>query len=159
MYTDADYTSISAQEKRHVLLLLIPCALFLGLTGWAVAVRNETLTAAASILLGATLIAGWDLFVKPLHSYRKFVDAMLNGKRHTIQGAFLRFDEDISVVDNIRFHALHVTCVDDAGKPYERLFYFDAEKPLPEFREGQMLEICFHDKQVVSVKPYEGETV
>lgn len=151
MYTEDDLTAVSRQEKKRWLLMLLPVLPLLALVAFAAVQRIEPLAVGASIALGAVLIGGWGLLIRPIHVYRKYLDAMLHGPNHLVSGEFIAFDPDESLVDDVRCRSLRVTCVDDEDKPYERLFYFDAEKPLPALQPGQRVEIRYHDRQVVSI--------
>lgn len=153
MYTESDLDALRRQISRRWITLLLPAAVFFALSLFFAIQRNEPLTVAFSLLCGALLIAGWGLAVKPVSAYARHVDAMLHGISHTIEADYLSLDADESMVDGNRFRAIRVTCVDDEDKPYERLFYWDAEKPLPAFEAGQRLSIRYHDKAVISAEP------
>ena len=151
MYTSADSDAIRAQLRRRTLALLIPSAALLAAVVWFAAQRSEPLTVAFSIALGCLLLAGWGLAVRPVRVYAKYVDTMLNGRSHTVSGSFLSLDPDESEVEGVRCRAVRVLCVDDQQKPYERLFYADAQKPFPELRRDTPVTITYHDRQIVAI--------
>ena len=64
---------------------------------------------------------------------------------------FIRLSENIDVVDGVHYRQLLCADTDTKGRPYERLFYFDAEKAFPEASEGDMLHIVHHDLTVANV--------
>ena len=151
MYTESDLQSVLAQRKRRWAILLIPVAVLAAVLIGSLIVRIEWLTTAMTIIGGALLIAGHDLFIKPLSDYATHVDNMLHGRRREIDLPFASCSEDVSLVDGVRYHALTATDLDEKGKPYERLFYYDAEKPFPSFAPGEMLHIVFHDKEIADI--------
>ncbi len=148
MYEEKDLQEIQAQRKRRWILLLIPVGILAVLAVIAFIRRVEWLAMAATLAGGALLIAGYDLAIKPLSAYAVHVNNMLHGRRREIELPFANFSEDLSLVDGVRYHALTCTDYDEKGKPYERLFYYDAEKPAPDFRPGEVLHIVFHDKEI-----------
>ena len=151
MYTENDLQSVLAQRKRRWTILLIPVAILAAVLVGSLILRVEWMTTAATIVGGVLLIAGHDLFIKPLTDYATHVDNMLHGRRREIDLPFAGISEDISLVDGVRYYAMTASDYDEKGKPYERLFYFDAEKPFPGFSKGDMLHIVFHDKEIASV--------
>ena len=153
MYKEEELDQITLQEKRRWLALVIPAVPLLALVIWGAAARIEPLAVGASFAFGVLLIAGWGLFIRPVHVYRRYVDAMLNGRNHLVTGAFIGFDPDESMVDDVLCRGLRLTCMDDKDKPYERLFYLDAEKPQPDLRAGQRITVRFHDRQIVDIQP------
>ena len=151
MYSEKDLQEIRSQRKRRWIVLLIPVAALAAVLVASLVVRMEWLTTLSTILAGVLLIAGYDLTIKPLSAYAVHVDNMLNGRRREIDLPFASISEDISLVDGVRYRAMTATDYDEKGKPYERLFYFDAEKEFPGFAVGEMLHIVFHDKEIASV--------
>ena len=151
MYTENDLQAVLAQRKKRWMILLIPIAALTAVLIYSLIVRLEWLTTGATIIGGVLLIAGYDLCIKPLSDYATHVDNMLHGRRKEIELPFAALSGDISVVDGVRYYAMTATDVDEKGKPYDRLFYFDAEKPFPGFTRGEMLHIVFHDKEIASV--------
>lgn len=151
MYTESDLQAVLAQRKRRWTILLVPLAVLLIVLIYSLIPRIQWLTIAATIVGGVLLIAGYDLFIKPLSCYATHVDNMLHGRKREIELPFASLSSDISLVDGVRYYAMTASDFDEKGKPYERLFYFDAEKPLPSFEVGEMLHIVFHDKEIAEV--------
>ena len=151
MYTESDLQLVLAQRKRRWTILMIPIAALAAVLICSLILRVEWLTTATTIVGGVLLIAGHDLCIKPLTDYAAHVDNMLHGRRREIELPFASISQDISLVDGVRYYAMTASDFDEKGKPYERLFYFDAEKPFPGFEKGDMLHIVFHDKEIASV--------
>lgn len=151
MYTENDLQTILAQRTRRWIALLIPVAVLAVALIVSLIFRAQKLTTGATIGAGVLLIAGHDLLIKPLSAYATHVDNMLHGRRREVELPFASLSGDISLVDGVRYYALTVSDRDEKGKPCDRLFYYDAEKPLPDFREGDMLHIVYHNKEIASV--------
>lgn len=151
IYTEADYTTIVNQQRKRWLILGVPCAMLAAALVVSLVIRLEWLTSASTILLGVLLIAGYDLFIKPLHCYERHLKNCMHGRTRECDLPFIRLSENIDVVDGVRFHQLLCADLDAKGRPYERLFYFDAEKAFPEANEGDMLHIVHHDLAVANI--------
>lgn len=151
MYEEKDLQEVRKQRGRRWLAVAIPAALLAAVMVVSLVIRVEWLTSAATIAAGVVLIAGYDLFIRPLSCYATHVDNMLHGRTREIELPFAGISEDISVVDGVRYHALTCADLDAKGKPCDRLFYFDAEKPLPDFKEGEMIRIVYHDKEIAAI--------
>lgn len=153
IYSEADYSAIKKQQQKRWLILSIPCAILAVVLIISLFVRMEWLTSASTILIGVLLIAGYDLFIKPLHCYAVHLKNCLHGRTRECELPFIRLSENIDVVDGVRYRQLLCADTDAKGRPYERLFYFDAEKVFPEANEGDMLHIVHHDLTVANIYP------
>ena len=151
IYTEADYTAIVAQQRKRWLILGTPCALLSVALIVSLCIRLEWLSAVSTILIGILLIAGYDLFIKPLHCYERHLKNCLFGRTRECDLPFIRLSENIDVVDGVQYHQLLCADLDAKGRPYERLFYFDAQKTFPDAKEGDILHIHHHDLTVANV--------
>lgn len=151
IYSEADYTAIVRQQRKRWLILGIPCALLTAVLIVSLFLRVEWLTSTSTILIGALLIAGYDLAIKPLHRYEIFLKNCLHGRTQVCELPFIRLSENIDMVDGVRCRQLFCTDMDAKNRPYERLFYFDAEKEFPAVNEGDMLRIVHHDLCVADI--------
>lgn len=153
IYTEADLDAIRRQKNRRWLLLLLPCAALLGLLIYSLVIRVEWLTSACTIVMGAVLIAGYDFAIKPLRCYQTHLKNCLHGRTRECELPFVSLTDNVDVVDGVRCRQMLCEDVDGKGRPYERLFYFDAEKEFPAAKPGQMLHIVHHDLCVANVYP------
>lgn len=151
MYTENDLTAIRAQQKKRWLTLLIPELVLIAALVYSLIVRSEILTDVLTLLAGTVLIAGYDLFIKPLHRYEIHLNNVLHGIVHDLDAEFGGISEDLSEVDGVVYRTLTVVCYDEKNKPYDRTFYYDNEKPVPTFTPGQMLHLVYHDHELASV--------
>ena len=151
IYTEADYSAIVKQQRKRWMILTIPCVILAAALVVSLVIRLEWLTAASTIFIGVLLIAGYDLFIKPLHCYERHLKNCLRGRTRECDLPFIRLSENIDVVEGVRYHQLLCADFDAKGRPYERLFYFDAEKAFPQANEGDMLHIVHHDLVVANL--------
>ena len=153
IYTEADYTAITAQFKKRWLLLGIPCAVLLAVLIYSLCVRLEWLTVTTTIIAGVLLIAGYDFAIKPIVCYKRHLNHCLHGRTAECELPFIRLGENIDVVDGVRYRQLLCADVDGKNRPYERLFYFDADKDFPNVKEGDLLHIAHYELSVANVYP------
>ena len=147
----SELTAIRAQKNKRWLALGIPCALLAAALVYSLVIRLEWLTSAATIVIGAILIGGYDFFVKPLVCYEKHLKNCLQGRTRACDLPFISLSENVDVVDGGRGRQLLCEDFDAKGRPYERLFYFDAEKQLPDIQPGQTVRIVHHDLMVADI--------
>ena len=162
MYTEQDLTDIREQQKRRWIALTVPCVVMAIAAIAVLIIRGQRIlddTTAQiivdvlSVLIAFLLIGGYGLMIKPLHCYEKHLNGLLHGITHEIDDCtFARLDQDISLVDGVRYYALTVTRLDEKQKPYEQLFYFDAEKDRPSYAEGTRLRIVYHDRAIGAIQ-------
>ena len=151
IYSMNDLTAIRIQKKQRWLALGVPCAVLAAVLVFSLTIRLEWLTSVSTILIGVILIAGYDFFVKPLTCYEKHLVNCLQGRTRECDLPFISLSENIDLVDGVNCRQLLCTDEDAKGRPYERLFYFDAEKIFPEASEGDMLHIVHHDLMVANI--------
>lgn len=151
IYSTADESALNAQLKKRWTILLIPCAILAAVLVYSLTIRLEWLSDGATIAIGALLIAGYDLFIKPLNCYRRHLRNVLRGRVREAELPFVALSEDIYLVDGVSYRALTCLDYDGKGRPYDRLFYFDVLKPFPDFKEGELLRIVHHDLVVADL--------
>lgn len=153
IYIEADFLAITRQQRKRWLLIAIPCLILLIPLVAGLLIRVEWMTSVSTILIGVILIAGYDLAIKPLHCYEQHLNNCLYGRTRECELPFLRLSENIDLVDGVRYRQLLCSDTDGKGRPYERLFYFDALAEFPQVNEGDMLHIVHHDLAVADVYP------
>lgn len=151
MYTENEFQSICSQQRKRWYVLGAVCLVILCGIIYAFTIRNEALTAGLTLLMGALMIFFYDLTIKPLHCYACFVNNVLHGRRRELDCTFRSADADISVVDGVKYYALSLEQTDDDSDPFERMLYWDAQKPLPQLTGGETLHILYHDRMVADL--------
>ena len=137
LFSAQDQAAIRAQLKKRLILVLIQ--------------RNEVATDVLTIVSLSVLIFCYDLFLKPLRCYQRHLDNVISGRRRAVDLPFLAISDDISLVDGVPYRAMTCTDLDAKGRPYDRLFYFDAEKPFPAIAAGETVRVVHHELDVSDV--------
>lgn len=146
MYTEQDYADICAQKKKRLILCAIPMAILFAVLVYSLVIRLEILTVATTILLGCIWIFVYGLFIKPVSAYCKHMDLVMHGRVRTLTAAFKEMDDTPALRDGVQYYAMlmNVGRMDDEED--DRLFYYDANLPRPDWKQGEMLTITYHDK-------------
>ena len=151
MYTEQDFHAILSQKKKRWLLIAAVCLPLAALLVYSLIVRNEALTSGTTIVMGVALIFAYDVWIKPVSAYAAYLHGALYGRSHELDCTYLSTDADLSVVENVKYYSMNVQQLDDDGKPFERLLYWDALKPLPDLHQGDHLQITYHDRMVIGL--------
>ena len=148
VYTEQDYTDICAQIKQRKLLLAIPAAVLLAAVIVSFVFRIRWLTMALSVLLGAGLIFCYGMLISPVTAYRRHLNDALHGRTRATTGAFKEM-EDVPVMrDGVKYYPLMLNVGNMDDPEDDRLFYYDANLPLPDWKPGDMLTVTAHDKSL-----------
>ncbi len=150
MYSSQNVTDITSQLRKRTFLLAIPLVLLLAGVVASILHRVQWLTILLFILCCFVLIFCWGLFLSPLHQYRKFLQSAIHGQNRTMEGYFKRFVDEKSERDGVYFIPLFINISNSDEEEDDRLFYFDANLPLPDWKVGEKLSITSQDKAVIS---------
>lgn len=151
MYTEQELLSIQNQQKKRWIILGCVCLVLAGGIVYSLVIRSEALTTGLSLLMGALLIFFYELAIKPLHCYAVLLNSFLHGRTRELDCTYLSADADVSVVDGVQYYALSLEQTDDDGEPFERMLYWDVQKPLPNLQGGEKLHIVYHDRMVADL--------
>lgn len=150
LYRQEDYADICAQLKKRRLALGAPVALLLALSALSFALRwPQGVTAALSILALCLLIFCHIMFISPVVAYRRHLDHALRGKSHDTQGVFVAMEQKAVTRDGLRLYPMTVNVGAGIRDDGDRLFYYDANLPRPDWREGDTLLLTSYDNLVV----------
>jgi hypothetical protein len=146
VYGEADLLKTEAARKRVLTVALIIGGAALLLVVAGMTFRIKPLALAASII-GGCVVYSWSAFkIAPWSAYRRYLREMQSGLRRETEGAFVSAGEDSRTVDGIRVHDVLL----DAGQEVNLLFYWDDEKPRPDFQPGQRLKVTSFGKFITS---------
>lgn len=151
MYTREDREKTDRQiRKRWMVIALISMTVLCGIVV-SLVVRWQWLTILLTIVLGAVLLLGIDLFVKPLVKYRAHLRMAMGDALRTLEGDYISRSTEESMIDGLRCTSFLVTDTDVDGEPCERLFYYDSERAFPELAAGTPLRIRYYDRTVAEL--------
>lgn len=159
MYSDKDWREINSLLQKRWLITLIPsCAVLAA----AVAIfiygqlnRSEQLwmlTSALTLLGGGYLLFFFGVYVRPVLIYRKNLRFLLTGRKRVTTGILKEFSEDITDREGMEVHAMLLNVGQKNDPEDDRLFYYDAYKPLPEMPLGTRVTVYSNDKLVSSIE-------
>ena len=159
MYSDQDWNEINALLKKRWLITLAPsgaalCAA-IAIFVYGQLNRNDylwMLTSALTILGGGYLLFLYGVYVRPALIYRRNLRYLLNGRKRTTTGIFKEISEDISDHDGMEVYAMLLNVGERNDPEDDRLFYYDAYKPLPSMPIGTRVTVCSNDRLVSSME-------
>lgn len=149
MYREQDFEEISAQlrTRRAALLSAVGAVLALAIVSFALR-WPQAVTAGLTIVALCAFIFCYAMFVYPLRAYRKHIDQALHGHTHTTQGVFTEMEADSVVREGVRLVPFTVNVGAGVRDDGNRLFYYDANLPRPDWQAGETLLITSHDNRV-----------
>ncbi len=146
MYTEQDYTEIRGQIRRRSLALGIPAVVLLAGVIVSFVCRIKWLTMGLSVLLGAFCIFGYGMLLYPVTAYGRHLDEVLHGRGRSTTGAFKEMEEQAVLREGVRYYPMMISVGDMENPEDDRLFYYDANLPRPDWKVGEMLTVTAHDK-------------
>ena len=148
LYTEQDFSHIKNQKKNRLLLLWLPVLPLLAALIYSLVIRQEWLTVALTILTGCYLLFTHGLLVAPVIAYYQHMDQVMHGRTRTITGAFKEMDETPVLREGVRYYAMLLNVGRMEEEEDDRLFYYDANLPRPDWQKGDQLTLTYHDKAV-----------
>lgn len=149
MYTESDYMKAKKQTRLRVAGAIVLAAAFFAL----VIFFNRKRAQYASMAVGAVgFIVTYFLCsfkVSPWVKYNRFLRELRSGQRRRTECEFLYFTPETRLHDGVEVHEMIVTVGSEEAD--ERLYYWDADKPLPAFQKGDRVAVESFGNFVVSV--------
>ena len=146
MYTEQDYQDVRRQLRFRALVMGLPALLLLAGVVVSFVFRLRWLTTGLSLLLGAGCIFGCGLFLSPVLAYSRHLDEVLHGRVRSTTGAFKEMEDQTVLRDGVRYYPLLISVGDMQNPEDDRLFYYDANLPRPDWKPGETLTVTAHDK-------------
>ena len=155
MYTEQDFADIREQLRKRLIMVAIPAVVLLAGVIVSFIFRLKYLTMALSVLLGAGLIFSFHMLIYPVYAYKRHLNNVLHGRVRTLIGAFKEMDEGDVIREGVHYYPMLVNVGDMKSPEDDRLFYFDANLPRPDWKVGEVLTVISHDKAVGAWKRQE----
>ncbi len=154
MYSEAELQGLRGQIRRRLIALAAFCAPLLAGVIAGFVLRSQVLADVCAVAAGALLIAGLDLSVGPLWKYARHVETMLDGHSKVSEGVYQGMEAAPVLVDGVSFRPLTLTTTDpESGKTFAHLYYYDCEKPLPDWQPGQTLRVTHVGRSLIGGEP------
>ena len=148
MYSEQDYQDISQQLKERLIVLGIPAALLLAGIVLSVVFRVEWLTVVLTVAEGCYCIFAYHVLLWPIIAYRRHLDDVLHGRVRTLKGAFKEMEDDAVLREGVMYYPMMLNVGKMEDPEDDRLLYYDANLPRPDWQPGEMLTVTVHDKAV-----------
>ena len=150
MYSEQDVRSIERKIRSIQLLVWIPAAILLAGVVWSFILRIKWLTILLSALCGCWIIFTWENLYVPRRAYRSHILNALHNASKEFEGRYLRTETTPVERENVMFYAFYLNVGDKNDPEDDRLFYYDALLPLPDWHSGDRLRVRSYDKFVAS---------
>lgn len=148
VYTLQDLEQINAQKKKRLFVLMLPCLLLLAVLVYSLTIRVQWLTTVVTILLGVVLIFGYTVFLSPLICYARHLNHALHGKTRKTSGYLKEVEEEAVYREGLQVKPMMISIDRIESEEDDRLFYWDANLPLPPWQLGQKITLTSYDKLV-----------
>ena len=148
LYTEQDFMDIKRQLRRRAAALAGLSALLLAAVIASFALRRYWLTVALTALLSMLIVFVYDLLIRPVAAYQRHLDQVLHGRVRTATGIVKRVEEKTVMRDGVRFYPVLLNVGPKSEETDDRLFYFDANLPLPAWQIGESITVTAHDKAI-----------
>ena len=153
LYSETDFQSITGQLKKRRLAIWIPFVLALLLIlVLAVQRVSQVIVIILTIVSVGALIFCEGMFVHPISCYHKHIDSVLHGKTHTVKGFFRTMEADPVIREGVSYYPVILNVGTANDEKDDRLLYFDANLPRPDWQAGEFLSMTAHDKAIGSWK-------
>ena len=150
MYDDNDLNKAQEASKRAKILMLVPAGILLALAVWSFIVRIKWLTIFLTALAGCWMIFIYHMKRIPMRAYEEHVHSALRAPKKEAEGKYLRMEATPVERNNVMYYAFYLNVGDKQDPEDDRLFYYDAMKPLPDWKTGDRLHVISYDKFVSS---------
>ncbi|MBQ9251856.1 MAG: hypothetical protein IJ188_04385 [Clostridia bacterium] len=156
LYTEQDLTALRKQIKNRwfgflaIFLVAVVVLALLLISDNHKENRPELITTLVLILSGGLLIFYYDLLIRPLRAYERHMDTALHGRSHQVTVLFDHLNEESSLVEGVTYRDLIFLGEADKHGDRERMFYWDMELPLPEFKKGQEITLTYFDRFITA---------
>ncbi|NLV59462.1 MAG: hypothetical protein GXY67_11950 [Clostridiales bacterium] len=162
MYQQEDRVAVRAEARKRRLVTLLPGALL-----WAIGVAVFILcqirrqdwgwifACGCTITGGAYVVFLHGVYLRPVLTYQRHVDYMLDGRKRETVGILQEIAREVTDRDGLDWYAMTVNVGDRNDPEDERLFYLDALKPWPEIPPGTRVRVLSNDKSVAELRAVE----
>lgn len=150
MYTARDIEDTNRQLKKRATLLLAPVLPVLLALALSFIARVQWLSMALLSLMAAILIAGLHLFILPVMKYREFLRNAVHGKTRQDELVFQSVETSPVMREGVKVYPLMMLAEHAKEGMEERQYYYDANLPLPSWRQGERLLLISHERLVTA---------
>ena len=151
VYQSQDLADNRAQLRSRRLAVYIPAGLLLILTLVSFFLRwPQAVTMILCVLLCSHIIFCYTMFISPVLAYGQHIDHALNGRVRDAQGAFVQMEDQAVLREGLYFYPMTINVGATLRENGDRLFYYDAHLPLPDWQAGETLTLTSYDNRVTA---------
>ncbi len=150
MYTEADYESVAKKSGMRLFLFIMLAVAFLALMVVFDILRIQPLSMASAALGFCVCYFLYNFKVMPWVKYNRFMRELKSGARKKLESEFVSVSGETRMRDGVEVYEF-ITRVGPEEKD-ERLYFWDVDKKLPDFKAGDRLEIVSFSNFVTDVK-------
>lgn len=156
MYDKNDLSKARRSARNALLLMLLPAIPLLGGVVWSFIVRVKWLTMLLSMLTGCWIVFIYHMVLVPRRAYLEHIESAMGRSQKEFEGRYTRMEETPVERNNVMYYAFYLNVGEKQDPEDDRLFYYDALKPLPGWKAGDRLHISSYDKFVSSYQKLSG---
>ena len=150
MYTESDFAAAKKTMKKYIILAFAILAAFLVAMIVGLVLRVKPLVIVAPLLGSWAFYTIWVTQCMPWIRYNKFLKNMREGRKRTTECYYMDIASSVRVVDGVQIHDVNAS-LDEKGED-SRLFYWDDDKPMPEFEKGQKIRITSFGNFITAIE-------
>ena len=152
MYSKADFDR-NRQQRTQMLGFMLLCALpgiVLGVIGYMT--RVELLCSAGLLIACAVLIFLYDLKLKPVLRYGRYLREISSGLSRRTAGSLVRIGRDPVYKDGVWLYEVILNIYEDLSEEGERRFLLDCTKDTPDHLVGRDVALTSHGNYVLDIQ-------
>jgi len=152
MYSKADYEKNKAQKKQMLTQMLLFALPGFALAAAGLIARIELMCTAGLIIACAVLIFCYDLRLKPVLRYGRYLKEIHSGLSRKTAGTLVRIGMDPVYMDGVWLTEIILNVYEDMSEEGERRFLLDRTKPAPQEMLGKDVALTSHGNFVLDIE-------
>lgn len=152
MYSTADFEKNKAQKKQMLIRMLLFALPGFIMAAAGLIARIEPVCTAGLIIACAVMIFFYDLKVKPVLRYGKYLREIHSGLSRKTAGTLVRIGADPVYTDGVWLTEIILNVYEDMSEEGERRFLLDATKPAPQEMLGDDVALTSHGNYVLDIE-------
>lgn len=151
MYSEQDVLRVNAEKRKRLWCAFLVLGLSVLVMIIGLIIRNEILSTYVAALIACLFYAVLELYVMPWVRYGRYMKDIDQGlSRHT-DASFVSVLDQPRDNNGVLFYDFVVRVQGEGEDEGERLFYYDADKALPSFSQGEKLHIVSFGNYITDI--------
>lgn len=149
MYNRKDYENACADNKKHLIILVLISVIGIAAIIYSFIVRVEWITILLTIILLCIITFHVGVFYIPSNKYKKQLYMLLNGRKREISGTLKSINKTIVKHNDLDCYTLVVKIGEVKYGDDDRVIYWEISKKMPEFIIGNSIKFTTFDKTII----------